>query len=473
MQPINRLPPETLSYIIRYIPKKSAKDASSIIPMTHVCRYWRESIISTPENWTRISSQRIGLAKLSLERCKAAPIELWLNLLRGEITPEFSQLIKSHIQNAKVLAVGHDLTKDEFVRSIPNLLMSTPNLRSLSLFGGRVGAALWDWFDDPCSQLISPLEHLCLVIIPLYPSFLRLKTLTDFTLHHPQFNLHLDTLLDFLEENHSLEHALLDIEFTQPSLRDSRRRLPIKSRLRRLSISSSCAVDIEALLSKIAVRKGASLEINLWGHAGTKFVCSAISTAHVSNLRSPTFMEYCPNEGGVRTIRLLGPDGSFSLKRKVGIEAPFYELPIRPRDDIRTVHLIHSAPASGPLRSIPIEFHPSSFPVLETLAIERERAVSYFLSALFSNPSTFPSLKTLAFLDCKLDGGFMEELTRFSSNRRCTSSAWLHRIVIVNSTGKLPPFALIDELGKHVPVVDVRVGKELPSDVKWNDLGGC
>lgn len=74
-------------------------------------------------------------------------------------------------------------------------------------------------------------------------------------------------------------------------------------------------------------------------------------------------------------------------------------------------------------------------------------------------------MKTLAFLDCDLDEGFMEKLTWFVCNRRNTASAWLYRVVIVNSKGNLPSVDSIDALGKHVPVVDVRVGKELPSDL--------
>lgn len=60
----------------------------------------------------------------------------------------------------------------------------------------------------------------------------------------------------------------------------------------------------------------------------------------------------------------------------------------------------------------------------------------------------------------------MQELKKYSSDRKETTSARLHRIVIVDSKGELPPFPLIDNLGKYVPIVDVRVGKELPPDLR-------
>ena len=74
-------------------------------------------------------------------------------------------------------------------------------------------------------------------------------------------------------------------------------------------------------------------------------------------------------------------------------------------------------------------------------------------------------MKTLAFLDCNLTEDFMEELARFASNRKNTASTRLHRVVIVDSKGKLPSVVSVDALGKVVPVVDVRMSKELPGDL--------
>ena len=102
---------------------------------------------------------------------------------------------------------------------------------------------------------------------------------------------------------------------------------------------------------------------------------------------------------------------------------------------------------------------------LETLAVEREFAVPHLLSAFFADPSALPSLKTLAFTDCHLDGACMETLTKFASDRKNTTSAWLYRVVIVSSVRSLPSAALIDALWEHVPVVDVRTGRPRPTDL--------
>ena len=460
LQPVNRLPPEIFSRIARHIPDVDARDIRSIVPITHVCQYWRKSIIFTPENWTLICNDSFGLTGLSLERCKAAPLKLHLDMRKAKWYRGFSDLITPHIQNAETLHLDQIPMMEEFALILENFPQAMPYLRSLSLNGPR--GSDWDWPADPCEPLASPLTHLSLVEIPLYRSFLRLGTLKVLNLRHYRFDRHLDTLLDFLENNRSLERATLDIRFTFPSLRNSRRQVPIKNRLQYLSVSAGDSRDSNALISKIAVQRGAHLEIILRDrNAGLNDIRSVVSTTHLSNLHSPTFLEYWPDK---RSIRLLGPSGSFSFERSPATEGPFVEFPLLPLNNIRAFNLIR--PAWEESRFKTLTFPPLSLPALETFSIEYEINPTGLLSRLFSNPSSYPSLKTLAFLDCDIDGTFMGQLIRFSCNRRNTTSAWLYRVVIVNSKGNLPDIPSIDMLRGCVPVVDVRVGKELPSDLK-------
>jgi hypothetical protein len=457
LQPVNRLPQEILSRIAQHIPDANTMDTESIIPMTHVCQYWRKSIISTPRNWTLISSGSFGLTKLCLERCKAAPLRIWLDALDLRRNSRFFHLISPYIKNADTLYIHHIPAVGELERTLQNFPRSMTNLRSLTLSSSM--RANWDWFKDPRKPPTSPLTHLSLTGIPLYPSFLRLRTLTVLTLHNLWFNLHFDTLLDFLEANCSLECATLHIHFHHPSLRNSHRHVAIKNRLRNLSIYDT--MDDNSLISKIAVQKGAHLEVTLYNqNAGLNDVYSLISMPHLLNLHSPTFMEYCPDK---RSIRLLGPNGSFSFLSPLCTMGPFVEFPLLPLDNIRTFHLIRPALERQELHTRPFVLPPLSLPALETVSIECEHRISYLLSCFFSNPSSHPSLKTLAFLDCDLDHIFMEKLAQFSSKRKNTTSAQLHRIVILNSKGIFPSLASI---GKHVPVVEARVGKTLPPDLK-------
>jgi hypothetical protein len=68
-------------------------------------------------------------------------------------------------------------------------------------------------------------------------------------------------------------------------------------------------------------------------------------------------------------------------------------------------------------------------------------------------------------LNCNLSEDFMKELTRFASDRRNTTSALLHRILIVHWDGTFPSTASIRELKRYVTIVDVRMDDELPTDL--------
>jgi len=460
LRPVNRLPSEILSHIARCSLDENATNAGPIIPLTHVCRYWRESIISTPENWTLISSERINLTELSLGRCKAAPLKLWLDMSQIINNPRFSDLVAPHIRNTGTLRLGPLSTIEELVQTLPNFPQSMPNLRSLSLSKHVV----WDQSSDPFGPFPSTLTYLSLIGIHLYPSFLCLRNLTVLVLRNYQFNLHCDTLLRFLEENRSLESATLEIRFSLPSFRILQRKVAITNRLQNLSMCSTNVRDNGALISGIALQRGAHLGMTHYGRdAGLGDILSVISMNHLSNLQSPTSLGYHPDR---KRILLSGPNGSFSYSCPFGSGTPFVEFPLLPLTKIREVRLVRhvSTPVEAPMNAM--VFLPSPLPALEVLIVEHEPNPVRLLSALLSAPPSFPSFKTLAFLNCNLTDGFMEELARFARNRKNTASAWLYRVVIVSSSGNFPSVASIDALQRDVLVVDVRMGKKLPTDLE-------
>ena len=294
--------------------------------------------------------------------------------------------------------------------------------------------------------------------ITLFPSILGLRSLTELSLVYRCLDLHVDTLLEFLEENHSLERANLEIEFSEPSLRHSRRQDPIENRLQHLSISCCDATDGLVLISGIALRRGATLEIHCDGeNPGLVKILSGVSITHHQNLSSPTFMEY---QTFPRTIRLVGPDGSFSCGGTHSLEDTFQEFPLLPLDNIRDIRLKHRK------SWVPVELHLSPFPSLEVLVIDcTDSRVP--LSTVLPDPAS-SLLKTLAFLNCVITEGFMGGLVRFSSNREKCTLASLHRVVIIDSSDeRLPSVASIARLRKYVPVLEVREGRELPKDLSW------
>ena len=331
------------------------------------------------------------------------------------------------------------------------------NLRSLSISMDYILTRNWGRSIDPFESSAYALRYLKLTNVPLYPSFLNLKTLTELDIRDRWCDLHLDTFLDFLEENRSLTSARLEIRFTQDSLRSSQRPVAIRNQLQYLQITSDEPMDSRALISGIALSKGAELALNCSQprntRVGVQDVLSGISTTHLSNIPSPAFMRYRVHP---RAIELHGPNGAASFYSSSDPYSPLVEFPLLPLADIRRFHL--EACGADLLHCL------SSFPALETFAIERETDLSH-LSALLSNPSASPSLKTLAFLDCVLTEEFMKELIQFASDRKNTASAWLHRVVIIHQDGILPDIASIRGLEEHVPVVDARIAREPPADL--------
>ena len=402
---------------------------------------------------------------LSLERAGGAPLKI--NLSTSEIGDGhwLPDLLIPYAQNTQALNVD-PLSVVELGRVLPNFPQSMPNLRRLALSTSQ--SLSWDRFTDPFESFPPALKYLSLTKIPLYPSLLELRTLTELHLCDFQFNLHLDTLLEFLEENRLLERVTIGIRFMKASLRRSRRGVTIGNRLRYLRIDCYDTADGQALISSIALSKGAELIFTCGGIGGIDVtvndVLSGITTTHLLNLLSPTSMAY--HAGTVRGFQLFGPNGNVAFGGRSNSDIPFAEFPHLPLTNIRCfcISMLEST-VSPPS---PLLFHHlSSLPALETFSIDRNVDLSH-LSVLLSNPSASPSLKTLGFQGCVLTEGFMEELTRFASDRKNTSSAWLHRVVIVHWEGRFPSIPSIRKLEEHVPVVDVRIAKELPKEVFGN-----
>lgn len=191
---------------------------------------------------------------------------------------------------------------------------------------------------------------------------------------------------------------------------------------------------------------------------------SGVSTTHLLNLPSPTFIEY---RSYPRSTRLFGPNGRFSSQTPLIFSRgdPFVEFPLLPLTHVREFRLVHRLPGRKGRTLSPLVFDQSSFPALEILVVDCETSVSYLLSALLSNPSSPPALKTLAFMNCDLTKDFMEGLTQYVSKRKSTTSAWLYKVVIVHTDGVFPSNTAIRKLREHVSVIDVRIGMGLPGDL--------
>jgi hypothetical protein len=397
------------------------------------------------------------LAEVCLKRARTAPLKIWLNVGEFNKQRQFSRLIAPYIQNTVTLEVSGLRSPRDLATALPKSPRSMLNLQTLDL-SLSIHAPDWDASGDPFEPFPPSLKHLLLYDIPLYPSILNLGTLTEFFLHNYRFNQPLDTLFNILEGNSSLKRVVLRISFRSPTLCTSQRRVPINNKFQHLSITGYELEEIRALISAMPLQRGADLEIkSLNSSVGLNNFLSCIPSTHLAILQSPTRVASC--EG---VIQLSGPNGSFSFSGLSASEMSLVGLSPLSFNNVRELRFGYPKPRES--ATTPRVFDPSPFPALETLAIEHDASVSTTLSTFLSLPESSPSLKTLAFLDCKISKGFMKKLAQFASDRKSTTSAWLHRIVILYSNGTHDANH-IHTLGKHVPVVEVRFGAELPTDL--------
>ena len=404
------------------------------------------------------------MTTVCLKRAKAAPLEITLDMDIVRRHHSFPHILEPRLQYTRSLGLCFIPDIEKLPEVFPNFPQSMPGLRSLTL---ESLSSTWDeWSIDPFERFTPALKHLSLTNIPLYPSLLRLRTLTTLTLRDTKFKLHIDILLDFLERNDSLESAFLSTEFIGTSLISSQRQTRMKNQLRHLTIACYDAADAQALVSNIPLRKGAHLEVHLRDRsAGLDSAFANVCTAHLSNPPFPTFFQLV-HQSNVRrvTITLRGQGGVFLFQKSLHVESPSTDFTLLPLANVREFRLSHSK-SNGKTVPGPPVFNPARFPSLETLSIECEADVPLILSNLLSNPASSPLLKTFVFLNCDLSEEFMEELAKFASERkRSTKTTWLYRVLIIHRDGKFPSHTSIHQLRNHVNVVEIRMENGFPED---------
>ena len=164
----------------------------------------------------------MGLMELTLERSKAAPLQLKLDSRFSD--PEtFRDLITPYIQNVETLEFEELTIIEDLTQLLPNFPQSTPNLQSLKL-ELKDDRPEWEPSIDPFGSFPNTLRYLTLSNIPLYPFFLKIRTRTELSLHYYTVKPPLDALLDCLDGNPSLKSVNLGIGFEESPAHVSRRR---------------------------------------------------------------------------------------------------------------------------------------------------------------------------------------------------------------------------------------------------------
>ena len=117
---------------------------------------------------------------LTLERFKAAPPQLKLDSRFSD--PEtFCDLMTPYIHNVETLEFEELTVIEDLSQLLPNFPQSTPNPRLLKL-ELEDDKPEWDPSINPFGSFPNTLRSLTLSDIPLYPSFLKIRTLTGLSL---------------------------------------------------------------------------------------------------------------------------------------------------------------------------------------------------------------------------------------------------------------------------------------------------
>ena len=250
---VNRLPPEIIARVGWFLPSRD------IYAGLRVCRYWH-NVLMSPEIWSDIDLDHIGVAQIFLSRSKGVPINIRITQSPGEMQLSTLSDCSSRIRSlditfravSKCLLTHFSNTPASLMRHLrvgisptyshlPSTFFtgSLPSLRSLVL-----------------SDLSSDLTHL---VLPNLTTFTMSRSTTSDTA------LSLSSLLDFLERSPLLENLYLNYHsrYEDPV---ATKRIVTLHRLESVHISGQPLTPADAsrgLLAHLSLPLGVMVELRI------------------------------------------------------------------------------------------------------------------------------------------------------------------------------------------------------------------
>ena len=137
--PINRLPLDVFSLFPYH-----CDDDKSLITMTHVCRSWREILVSRSSLWTTFECADVEKTRTYLERSGTCPFEVYLK--KGRYLTNAFRLMVPHLYRLRTLSASSTTLKFIKCLNSPAPLLKKLELTSTSdkfpvikatMFGGN------------------------------------------------------------------------------------------------------------------------------------------------------------------------------------------------------------------------------------------------------------------------------------------------------------------------------------------------
>lgn len=305
--PVNRLPDETLSAIIRLVVFDSAYSHAFhkfVNEISHVCRRWRSVTVSDARLWSDIKIEGSHptppeAVAVYLDRSKLAPLSISLS-----ITPpmqlhmsQWTEMLNSYgprIQNFHCHIPSR-------MPALPTLLLGlkTPNVEDLTIAcNADLESSLTERF---LGGSLRKLRHLSLAYFTSWPSgmFANLATL-DLADQDPKNKMSLELFLDTLDASPLLER--LHINLHGPHLTAPRSRI---ANLPHLTSLELWHCETKSILEHIKIKSSAEVEIH-----------NSLYHIHGSQMDSSSFMDFfqlLPNDLSRLGLWEPGESQSFEL----------------------------------------------------------------------------------------------------------------------------------------------------------------
>ena len=451
---MNRLPPEVIALCATFV---SPTDPRPTIPLTHVCRYWRKAIISSPRNWASMDSGWKRLVPLCLERAGAVPLTVNITVSDIKGDKNFLRAPLPHIPRISHLSLAGYSSIEGVARDLPGFF-ATPMFSPTSLELEQIEepSELFPSNETPTHPLfqnVSKLKSIHFTRTPLYPAMSNIRSLVELKLVGYITPFQFGKFIGFLRSNPDLELVVLDIRFDGTPAWIFPTRVISLARLRRLSLTCARATDAKGLISCISFPCGVHPEVP-GSRANRDFDLRSFLPSPPTKIRellTPITAIKFQNTPG-RELQLSGNSSLFSFRCS---NAPSN---LDPALDLFTTTAVREFHAkASPCRDV--LFRPLlQLPALETLVLVDVTSFQpHSLDFLGEEPILCPSLKTIAFLDCDLGSRVIAELEEAVARRKNSTAAWLHRVVIIHRAGKLPDYKLLRRLRQFVPRVDVGI----------------
>ena len=470
--PINRIPPEVLSLIPDYYEDDTNHD---LIALTHVCRDWRNTLISRSSLWTRLDCTNVEKTRTYIQRSRSSPLEIFLEKDEDDtyLDDAFS-LVTPHIHRIKSLIICADALPD----AIEYFYCHTPLLEELDIDLACIQAPVLDstLFDGDLSSL----RKLSLSGVITHLPWKTLENLTTFNLKscRPGRNF-ITRLLDFFE-NAPLLHTIVLEDSIPKSSNAPPWRIVLLPHLQMLAITAKPTHSI--LLDHLCIPTGASLILE-FSFSSEKSPLREYLPEITANLRNISHittinLRFGPTQ---KFVRMNGPSGELRVhaRWKGEIVTPYTmdRRILRSLDPsiLSTTHGLavsrYEHPRPAEVEKCPVFRTLSSMNSLRTLILTKCNNLPFIIALNpKENPSKLllcPILEDLVLYIKSRDQFHIERLTSMAKER-ASKAAKLFSITIVG-LDELVPGKKVFKLREHIEHVDYRVD-DAPPD--WDDLPG-